>query len=53
MRSHQQSPISGLPHTISEVTEDWSKGQSDWLELVTSGVEEEQAEWLAEAQRPG
>lgn len=30
------------PTTVSEVMEDWSKGQSDWMELVTSRVAEGQ-----------
>lgn len=41
-----QPPTSGLPHTTSEETEDWYKGQNDWLELVTSGAEEVQSGWL-------
>lgn len=46
MRSHWQSQISGLSHTVSEVMEDWSKGQSDWMELVTNRVEDGQSSLL-------
>lgn len=34
------------PTTGSEVMEDWSKGQSDWMELVTSRVAEGQGSLL-------
>lgn len=43
MRSHWQSQVSGLPHTVSEVMKNRSKGQSDWMELVTSEEDEGQS----------
>lgn len=46
MRSHWQSQISGLSHIVGEVMEDWSKGQCDWMELVTNGVEDGQSSLL-------
>lgn len=46
-------PALRAPPTSREVMEDWSKGQSDWMELVPSGVEEGQSGLLRPRSQSG